>query len=222
MTLISWVCFVVLASSASGRSAYEIDYKAEITSQRPYFSNLMQDQTISQPLSSSPDASAHVYKLKNLQRANGLQYYLCRGKKSEAILPLENGRKFVVCLRNGNSVEQNCPKGLYFLEATRRCERSIPAIKNVCASQSCLNGGRCILTNFSYQCQCASDFYGLNCELDACICHTEQPCGQSPSTRCQSFRLGAALPYICIFQDGLAYSLNFEQISYSSVNFGKS
>ncbi|CAF2564460.1 unnamed protein product [Rotaria sp. Silwood2] len=86
----------------------------------------------------------------------------------------------------------------------------------ICVSQPCLNNDQCVITDFSHQCQCASGFDGRNCELDARICHTQQPCGQSSGTRCQSFRLGAALPHICIFRSGLAYGLNAQQVQPNS------
>jgi len=84
-------------------------------------------------------------------------------------------------------------------------------LDNPCTSQPCLNGGQCVPTDVSYQCQCAPGFDGKTCELDARICQTQQPCGQGPDVKCQSFRLGAALQYICILQDGLAYGLSPQQ-----------
>jgi hypothetical protein len=85
-------------------------------------------------------------------------------------------------------------------------------LENPCATQPCLNGGQCTATDVSsYQCQCPPGFDGKTCELDARVCQTQQPCGQSPDARCQSFRLGAALQYICILQNGVAYGLNVQQ-----------
>lgn len=49
---------------------------------------------------------------------------LCQGQVAETVIPLENGRKFVVCLDNAKGVEQECPRGLFYHTATRRCERS--------------------------------------------------------------------------------------------------
>ena len=49
---------------------------------------------------------------------------LCRGQVAETIIPLDNGRKFVVCLDDSKGVEQYCPKGLYYHMTSRRCERS--------------------------------------------------------------------------------------------------
>jgi hypothetical protein len=66
-------------------------------------------------------------------------------------------------------------------------------------------------TSQPYQCQCPAGFDGKNCELDARVCQTQQPCGQAPDTRCQSFRIGAALQYVCIIQSGQAYGLNAQQ-----------
>jgi hypothetical protein len=85
-------------------------------------------------------------------------------------------------------------------------------LENPCVSQPCLNGGQCVQTEVSsYQCQCPAGFDGKNCELDAHVCQTQQPCGQAPDTRCQSFRIGAALQHICILQNGQAYGLNAQQ-----------
>jgi hypothetical protein len=84
-------------------------------------------------------------------------------------------------------------------------------LENQCLSQPCLNGGHCESDGSSYQCQCPQGFEGKACEFDARTCQTQQPCGQSPGTQCQSFRLNAALSYVCILQDGLAYGLSAQQ-----------
>jgi len=137
---------------------------------------------------------------------------LCRGQRAETVIPVEGGRKFVVCLDDSKGVIQECPKSLFFHPDSRRCERKLGPLEDVCASQPCLNGAQCVLHESSYQCQCAPGFDGKNCELDARVCQTQQPCGQSSDVRCQSFRWGAALSYICIFQDGAAYGLNAQQV----------
>jgi len=136
---------------------------------------------------------------------------LCRGQVAETVIPIEDGRKFVVCLDESKGVEQSCPKGLWYHQQSRRCERKLGPLENQCVSQPCLNGGQCAPTEFSYQCQCAPGFDGKTCELDARVCQQQQPCGQSPDARCQSFRWGAALEHMCILQDGLAYGLTAQQ-----------
>jgi hypothetical protein len=138
---------------------------------------------------------------------------LCRGQAPETIIPLDNGRRFVVCLDDSKGFEQQCPKGLVYHQESRRCERKLGPLENPCSSQPCLNGGQCVQTDTSsYQCQCAAGFDGKTCELDARVCQTQQPCGQAPDTRCQSFRIGAALQYVCILQGGQAYGLNAQQV----------
>jgi len=138
---------------------------------------------------------------------------LCRGQQAETVIPLEGGRRFIVCLDDSKGFEQHCPKGLVYHTESRRCERKLGPLENPCTSQPCLNGGQCVQTDVSsYQCQCLAGFDGKNCELDARACQTQQPCGQSPDSRCQSFRLGAALQYICILQNGVAYGLNTQQV----------
>jgi hypothetical protein len=86
------------------------------------------------------------------------------------------------------------------------------SLPNPCASQPCLNGGQCMPTDaHSYQCQCPAGFDGKTCELDARICQTQQPCGSTGESRCQSFRLNAALSFVCICQQESAYGLNCQQ-----------
>jgi hypothetical protein len=138
---------------------------------------------------------------------------LCRGQRPETVIPLDNGRRFVVCLDEGKGDEQQCPKGLFFHTETRRCERKLGQLENPCDSQPCLNGGQCVQTDYTtHECRCPAGFDGKTCELDARVCQTQQPCGQAPDTKCQSFRLGAALTHICTFKNGLAYGHNSQQI----------
>jgi uncharacterized OB-fold protein len=49
----------------------------------------------------------------------------CQGQQPETVIPVENGRKFIVCLDNGKGVEQECPKGLVYHPTSQRCERSM-------------------------------------------------------------------------------------------------
>ncbi|UJR34997.1 hypothetical protein I4U23_027773 [Adineta vaga] len=137
---------------------------------------------------------------------------LCRGQAPETVIPLDNGRRFVVCIDESKGQEQQCPRGLLFHQESRRCERKLGPLENPCSSQPCLNNGQCVQTDFSsYKCQCAPGYDGQNCELDATVCQTQQPCGQSQDTKCQSFRWGAALQHICILQGGRAYGLTASQ-----------
>lgn len=139
---------------------------------------------------------------------------ICRGQQPETVIPLDNGRRFVVCVDDSKGFEQKCPKGLVYHPDSRRCERKLGPLENPCTSQPCLNGGQCVQTDVSsYQCQCPTGFDGKHCELDAHVCQTQQPCGQAPDTKCQSFRVGAALDHICILQDGHAYGLNSQQVT---------
>ncbi len=50
---------------------------------------------------------------------------LCKGQVAETVIPLEDGSKFVVCLDDSKGVEQECPKGLLYHVALKRCERSM-------------------------------------------------------------------------------------------------
>ncbi len=50
---------------------------------------------------------------------------MCRGQRPETVIPLEEGRRFIVCLDDGKGFEQHCPKGLHYHPDSRRCERSM-------------------------------------------------------------------------------------------------
>jgi hypothetical protein len=137
---------------------------------------------------------------------------MCQGQRAETVIPLDNGRRYVVCLDESKGVELHCPKGLFYRHETRRCERKLLGHENPCALQPCLNGGQCLTTDAtSYQCQCPAGFDGKNCELDARVCQTQQPCGQAPGSRCQSFRVGAALQHVCICQQESGYGASCAQ-----------
>jgi hypothetical protein len=141
---------------------------------------------------------------------------ICRGKRAETIIPLEDGRRYVVCIDESKGIEQVCPKSLFYNLESKRCERRMGQIENPCGLQGCLNGGQCLPLDVStFRCKCAPGFDGSNCELDARVCQTQQPCGQAAGTRCQSFRAGAALEYICIHQNELAYGFSGQQVTSS-------
>jgi hypothetical protein len=138
---------------------------------------------------------------------------LCQGQPADTVIPLQDTRVFVVCVGESKGFEQHCPKGLQYHRDARRCERKLGPLENPCASQPCLNGGQCVPTDVtSYQCQCPPGFDGKTCELDARVCQQQQPCGPTTAeTRCQSFRLGAALQYVCICQTDKSYGPNCQQ-----------
>jgi hypothetical protein len=137
---------------------------------------------------------------------------LCRGQVAETVIPLDNGRRFVVCVDESKGFEQQCARGLFYHPESRRCERKLGPLDDPCSTQPCLNNGQCIRTDVSsYKCQCAPGFDGEICELDARVCQTQQPCGQSQDVKCQSFRFGAALDHVCILQGGAAYGLTASQ-----------
>jgi hypothetical protein len=138
---------------------------------------------------------------------------LCRGQRPETVIPLDGGRRFVVCLDEGKGQEQFCPQGLLYHPEQRRCERKLGPLESPCASSPCLNNGQCIPTDtHSYKCECPTGFDGKICELDATVCHTQQPCGSSFESRCQSFRWGAGLTHMCIFQGGRGYGFSAGQV----------
>jgi len=140
---------------------------------------------------------------------------LCRGKLPETYIATNDGRGFIVCLEDGKGAEQRCPPNLWFHIESHKCEKKLGPLSDPCESQPCLNNGICGRIGNTFQCQCSAGFDGKNCELDARVCQTQQPCGQSGDVRCQSFRVGAALPYVCIFQNGRAYGPNGQQIQTS-------
>jgi len=137
----------------------------------------------------------------------------CKGRTPDFVIPIGRGNKFVVCIDEGKGVVQDCPKGLYYNTDNNRCEHKIGAINNPCAPQTCNGAGQCIvIDSTSFRCECAPGFGGQTCELDARVCQTQQPCGQSPDTKCQSFHWGSALQYVCVLQGGLAYGLKTQQV----------
>jgi len=233
MTLISFICLLALSSSAFGRSSY-----GSYSSQEPIRELTSQQRTL-MPQSSmtntiptgygqqinsySPSESKSMMMMNSRtvlpvpepipvqQWANAEMQ--CRGQRPGTIIPLDNGRRWITCLEEEKAVEQSCPRNLFYNLESRRCERRAGALENPCISQPCLNNGQCLpIDSSSFECKCAAGFDGHFCELDARVCQTQQPCGQASGTRCQSFRSGAALQYVCIHQNELAYGFTGQQV----------
>ena len=99
MTWISLICLLALSNSACGRSAYGDYYHAPRV----------------------PQLDQQVAPVPELSPAD----LLCRGQQPETVIPIENNRAFVVCLGESKGFEQHCPKGLFYDEQSRRCERSM-------------------------------------------------------------------------------------------------
>jgi len=239
MTWISLVCLLALSSSVFGRSvSYGGGYGSSLPRVAPqpivemnsgYGQETFEPKVIQGAYGSSLVSGQVSRVLPSFTEVRSLELesqpqtlpaplpvltqadILCRGQRPETVIPINNNRGFIVCLDDGKGVEQECPKGLFYHEGSRRCERKLGPSENFCSSQPCFNGGQCIPTDSWFQCQCPHGFDGPTCELDARVCHTQQPCGSAPDTICQSFRIGAALEYVCIFQDGLFYGLNAQQ-----------
>jgi hypothetical protein len=232
MLWVSLACMLVLSSSAFGGSMYgsygsRLFPKAPMTMPTvfPTLPSSYGEQTISTPpMTTGYGSSYGASRLPSFDSSMILPSFdqstvalmpteadiQCKGQVPETIIPLTVGHKYYVCLGNDKGVEQFCPHGLIMNVQTRRCERKFP-MKNPCESLPCLNNGECIPTEYSYECRCPQGFDGRICELDSRICQTQQPCGTSFDSKCQSFRVGAALDYVCIFQDGFTYGLNAQQ-----------
>jgi len=225
MTWISLVCLLALSSSAFGQNGYGGGYGGSkiLSAMR---------EPLTRTFSSGYDQTNEMFpstRSASMEENSGMSSVslpspfpsveiltpadqLCIGQLPETVIPIDNNRKFVVCLDDGKGNEQSCPKGLFYHTSSLRCERRLGPLEDVCASRPCLNGGQCFAQDSTFQCQCPSGSSGKTCELDSRVCETQQPCGLAPNARCQSFRWGAALSYICLFDDDEAYGLSSNQI----------
>jgi len=225
MTWISLVCLLALSSAAFGRS---VDYGSTRIIDPPvsgygretfvpempttrivsngYGSSFIAPPTRVLPVSNYGGSSSRFLERSEVfVEAPTQADILCRGQLPQTVIPIDGNRKFVTCLDDGKGTEQACPKGLLYHEGSRRCERKLGPLEDFCVSQPCLNGGLCVSTDSSFQCQCPAGFDGIVCELDARFCQNNRPCGTDPSVRCQSFRPGAALEWICVSDDDFTY-----------------
>lgn len=210
MSLVSLICLLAVSSAALANSNYDSYGSRTLVKPRvvvpttSYESNLGSIGSMpSFPVFERPKAPTNPLSEFDI---------MCIGKRPETIILLGEGERYVVCLDDSKGVEQFCPKDLIFNLEARECKYKFPKTKDYCAAQPCLNGGQCMLTEYSFVCQCPVGFEGKNCELDARVCQTQSPCGSGFGTFCQSFHLGAALTHVCVLQDGLSYGLNAQQV----------
>lgn len=226
MTWISLVCLLALSSAAFGQSSYGVFSGSSLFKPKPVVPAPLPLPT---PVADIPLRPAPVFsnnygsydKFESRKLSFDLPKpatlplseadILCQGKPEGHIIVLLSGEKFVICTTDSKGDEFFCPKGLLYNDETKRCERKFNPNKNPCGSQPCLNGGRCIPTQYTYQCECSQGFSGRTCELDASVCQQQQPCGQSFDSFCQSFHVGAALKHVCILQEGRSYGLTGQQ-----------
>lgn len=209
MTLISMICLLALASSAFGRSSY-----GSYSFEEPKARTLL-PAPVTSGYSSGYGSSVDEKSFLNFRTlpAPSEAEIQCRGKQPGTIILVDNGRKWITCLEEGAATLQSCASSLYFNLESGRCERRPGQLENPCLSSPCLNNGQCVaIDSNSFECRCGAGFDGTFCELDARVCQTQQPCGSSPSSRCQSFRAGAALQYVCIHNNGQGYGFSAQQV----------
>lgn len=237
MSLVSLVCLLVLSSAAISSANYDsysnrmlVKTRVPMPSPVTFPTQGYDSQT---PLSPSPistlpslpsvDRSFDRSFERSFERSfdrpkaatNPLSEFdiMCVGKLPGTTILLGEGERYIICIDDSKGTENFCPKDLIYNLEARECKYKFNKGKDYCASQPCLNGGQCVLTEYAFVCQCPAGFEGKNCELDARVCQTQNPCGQSFGTFCQSFHLGAALSHVCILQDGLSYGLNSQQVT---------
>jgi len=231
MTWISLVCLLALSSAAFGRSVsfdggyggstrvFKSGYGQELPPQEVriapiqsgYGSSFVQPITRTLPVSNYGGYGGSFNRVLGggdliVETMPPTQAdILCRGQAPQTVIPIERNTKFVICLEDGKGTEQSCPLGLLYHTETRRCERKLGPMEDFCISQPCLNGAQCLSGDSTFQCQCAPGWDGTICELDARMCQTNRPCGSDSRVRCQSFRPGAALEWICVSDEDLTY-----------------
>lgn len=212
MSLISLVCLLVVSSAVFAESGYD-SYGSRSLLVKPRLTLPTSSYDSTNMGGIAPLPSFPVFERPKAP-TNPLSEWdiMCIGKRPETIILLGEGERYVVCLDDSKGVEQACPKDLIFNLEVRECKYKFAKVKDYCASSPCLNGGQCMLTEYSFVCNCPAGFEGKNCELDARVCQTQSPCGTGFGTFCQSFHLNAALQHVCIVQDGLAYGLNGQQV----------
>lgn len=222
MTWISLVCLLALSSAAFGQSNYGVFSGSSLFKPKSVVPMPLPSTDI--PLRPAPVPTNNYGSYEKFE-SRKLSFdlpkpatlplseadILCKGKPEGFVIVLLGGEKFIVCTTDSKGDEFFCPKGLLYNDETKRCERKFNPNQNPCASQPCLNGGRCIPTQYSYTCDCSQGFTGRTCELDASVCQQQQPCGSSFDSFCQSFHVGSALKHVCVLQEGRAYGLTGQQ-----------
>lgn len=124
---------------------------------------------------------------------------LCMTNQPGDLIPHPtNIAQFVICYGFGQFTIMDCPEHLVYNAHSQRCDLSNEQPLG-CASNPCLNGGRCVDTPlFQFKCECPTGFMGAQCERqDVC---SASACGGDGV--CIPLSSGSPLPNVCSCQGG--------------------
>jgi len=198
---------IVLIAVISGSSA-QYQYSPYTRQLSNRIRSLQMEQTTVSPMFNkqvSTGIEKMLPKTRPIVPPTPVKEEFCRGRQPEEKIPFPgDATKFIVCHLGETFDIMSCPRRLMFNIHTNNCENSMRKPRDACAINQCMNGGRCVNTEFNqFKCECPEGFAGRTCE-ESVTC-SPSTCGAGGM--CLQMPRGSPVSHFCMCDNGLTYGM---------------